>query len=89
MGIYFILWVRMPSDIILLLILQVWPLGEFCAPWTDCHQCVGWVSFFKQILIFWRYKMLHLTLSISCPGPNVAKEPWFLFLEDGVGHQDL
>lgn len=37
-------------------------------------------------------KLSRLTLCISCPSPrirNLAKEPWFLLLADGVRNQDV
>lgn len=75
LDIYFLLWVIIQHDCILLFeFFQLWPSGAFpagsCDPLTHSHQCV-WLGMFlfswEHFLTSWYYKMFRAHLIYFLP----------------------
>lgn len=93
MDIYFTLCIIIQTLLFMLVLtlFQPWLLGvltvDICVLLTYTI-IVGWLLFFKHLLIFWHYKMIHAHLlyfphqSLNPPYPQGYS--WFLLLQNGV-----
>ena len=96
-DIYFILWVTIQYYFIFFLLkfFQLWLLVALLV--SSCIPLIypiilGFVLCFEHFLTFWSYKMLQAHLVSFLPhskNRHFSKEPWLLWLENGVRNKDL